>query len=361
MVLEFNTARACDPRHPGTKEATVTTAQLRDELLTIAIHAVASACRLTRQVQTHATHIRRQLKEDQSPVTLADYAAQAVVARHLHEAFGGLALVGEEDATALRVDAAVPLLTELTALVQQEWPGADTRAVLDAIDLGNHDATGSRYWTLDPVDGTKGFLRGGQYAVSLALIERGQVVLGVLGCPNLSEDFSRAFDDPDPRGSIFYAMRRGGSWSVRADNPLGPARRLDTSRHDEIAAMRVCESVEAAHSRLDDTARIVEYLGVRAAPARLDSQCKYAVIARGQAEAYLRLPTRRDYVEKIWDHAAGMLLAEEAGAIVTDIDGRPLDFNHGAGLSANRGIICATRACYRPLRQAITALGLFSN
>ena len=241
------------------------------------------------------------------------------------------------------------------------WADAGSADVLDAIDLGNHDASSDSYWTLDPIDGTKGFLRGGQYAVSLALIEKGQVVLGVLGCPNLSADYARSFDDPDPRGCLFYATRGGGSWSVPADRPHISARRLDASREQDISAMRVCESVEAAHSRIDDSGRIVEYLAARGTPARLDSQCKYAVVARGQAEAYVRLPTRRDYVEKIWDHAAGMIIAEEASAIVTDVLGRPLDFSKGTGLSVNRGVLCASRTFHNRIRQAIASLGLFNE
>jgi 3'(2'), 5'-bisphosphate nucleotidase len=80
------------------------------------------------------------------------------------------------------------------------------------------------------------------------------------------------------------------------------------------------------------------------------------VVARGQADAYLRLPTRADYVEKIWDHAAGKLVAEEAGAIVTDIDGKPLDFAHGATLSRNRGVVCAPPEFHAALLDAIRAL-----
>ena len=72
---------------------------------------------------------------------------------------------------------------------------------------------------------------------------------------------------------------------------------------------------------------------------RLDSQAKYAVVARGEADVYLRLPTRADYREKIWDHAGGVLVVEEAGGQVTDIDGLPLDFTHGRELSANRGVV----------------------
>ena len=333
-------------------------ASLQDHL-TIAIAAVAAACRVTRHVQNRQQHIERHSKDDMSPVTVADYAAQAVIARHLADTLGTLTMVGEEDASTLREADRSALREEVAAAARVVWADATSAEVLDAIDLGNHDASAERYWTLDPIDGTKGFLRGGQYAVSLALIEKGQVVLGVLGCPNMSADFLRSFDNPDPRGCLFYATRGGGSWSVPADRTEIAAQRLDASREQDIGTMRVCESVEAAHSRIDDTGRIADYLGAHGSPARLDSQCKYAVVARGQAEAYLRLPTRRDYVEKIWDHAAGMIIAEEASAIVTDVLGQPLDFSKGTGLAANRGILCASRAFHGRIRQAIVSLELF--
>ena len=346
-------------RHANTIERTTVTplANLQDHL-TIAIAAVSAACRVTRHVQDRQQHIARHNKDDMSPVTVADYAAQAVIARHLADALGSLIMVGEEDASTLREADRRTLCEEVAAAARVVWADAGSAEVLDAIDLGNHDASGERYWTLDPIDGTKGFLRGGQYAVSLALINQGQVVLGVLGCPNMSADYTRSFDNPDPRGCLFYATRGGGSWSVPADRPDRPARRLDASREQDIGALRLCESVEAAHSRIDDTGRIVEYLAARGTPARLDSQCKYAVVARGQAEAYLRLPTRRDYVEKIWDHAAGMIIAEEASAIVTDVLGRPLDFSTGTALTANRGILCASRAFHGRIREAIVSLEL---
>ena len=349
-------------RHAKTTQRTsVTHSASHQEQLRIAIAAVAAACRVTRHVQNRQQHIQRHSKDDMSPVTVADYAAQAVIAHHLVDALGTLTMVGEEDAATLRETSQAALREEVAAAARLVWAEASVDDVLDAIDLGNHDASGASYWTLDPIDGTKGFLRGGQYAVSLALIEQGQVVLGVLGCPNLSDNYRRSFDDPDPRGSLFYATRDGVSWSVPADKPDHAPRRLDASREADITAMRVCESVEAAHSRIDDTGRLIEYLTSRGTPARLDSQCKYAVVARGQAEAYLRLPTRRDYVEKIWDHAAGMIIAEQAGAIVTDVLGRPLDFSKGSGLAANRGVICASRAFHGRIRQAITALGLFDE
>jgi 3'(2'), 5'-bisphosphate nucleotidase len=90
----------------------------------------------------------------------------------------------------------------------------------------------------------------------------------------------------------------------------------------------------------------------------MDSQAKYAVVARGEAEIYLRLPTRSDYREKIWDHAAGALIVEEAGGVVTDINGRPLEFNHGRELAANRGVIVTNGRLHHAVIEAVRALGL---
>ena len=99
-------------------------------------------------------------------------------------------------------------------------------------------------------------------------------------------------------------------------------------------------------------------LGLAVEYARLDSQCKYAVVARGQADVYLRMPTRKDYVEKIWDHAAGSLIAARAGAVVTDVMGSPLDFGRGRRLEANRGIVCAAAGVHPMIIRAIGELGI---
>ncbi|MGH8597140.1 MAG: 3'(2'),5'-bisphosphate nucleotidase [Gammaproteobacteria bacterium] len=324
-------------------------------LMETALRAVCEACAVAREVQQSLGAIERLTKRDFSPVTIADFAVQALIALHLAEELGGLTLVGEETAADLQGPASAPLLAALVTAVQRVRPQLDRAAVLAAVDLGSHDATGVAYWTLDPIDGTKGFLRGGQYAISLAYIERGEVLMGVLGCPNLGADFNRAFNDPDPVGTVFFAERGGGAYSQSATALVTP-HRIQVAPDRNPRNMRVCESVEAAHSRQDETQQITQYLKSDGQPVRLDSQCKYAVVARGQADAYIRLPTRADYVEKIWDHAAGMLVAQEAGARVTDINGKPLDFSLGPTLRANRGIVCAPDPIHAAILAAIRHL-----
>jgi 3'(2'), 5'-bisphosphate nucleotidase len=100
-----------------------------------------------------------------------------------------------------------------------------------------------------------------------------------------------------------------------------------------------CESVEAAHAAHSVQAAIAARLGIRRPPVRIDSQCKYAVVARGEASIYLRLPSRTDYREKVWDHAAGALIIEAAGGRVSDLDGRPLDVSAGRFLARSHGIV----------------------
>jgi 3'(2'), 5'-bisphosphate nucleotidase len=329
---------------------------LNSSFMPTALRAVFEACAVARKVQQTLDATKRVTKQDYSPVTVADFAVQALIALRLRDELGNIALVGEESSADLEGTAGAPLISALLTAAQQVRPQLNHAQVLAAIDLGNHDASGDAYWTLDPIDGTKGFLRGGQYAISLAYIEAGKVVLGVLGCPNLGSHFLRAFNDPDPIGTVFSAERGVGAFSHTPANPSATPVRLHVARERSVREMRVCESVEAAHSRQDETARIVEYLQSSGQPARLDSQCKYAVVARGQADAYIRLPTRADYVEKIWDHAAGMLIAQEAGAEVTDIDGRLLDFSRGMTLSANRGIVCAPASIHTEVVGAIRHL-----
>ncbi len=329
-----------------------------EDHLSAALGAVRHACRVARAIQQDLAQVREITKDDRSPVTVADFAVQAIVAMAIHETGEAANIVGEEHTGELRRDEHAAVLEAVVAAVHTYRPGVSAEEVLDAIDTCNHDASADAYWALDPIDGTKGFLRGQQYAIALARIEDGRVVLGVMGCPNLPADFSQPFDEPDAHGTIYGAVHQGGAWELPADNPSAQRRPIAAATEPIGEGLRVCESVEKAHSKRSDAARIVEAFGGPAQAVRLDSQCKYAVVARGQADAYLRMPTSRTYVEKIWDHAAGSIIATEAGAVVTDITGAALDFTHGRQLETNRGVVCAVPHVHGQIIEAIDRLGI---
>jgi 3'(2'), 5'-bisphosphate nucleotidase len=311
----------------------------RETQLRAAIDAVRAASRVCRDVQQRLVSEDTLEKKDKSPVTVADFASQAIVCARLSEALPGARVVGEEDSAELREAAQDALRAAVVERVAADLGSATSEAqVLSWIDLGGADAEGAAYWTLDPIDGTKGFLRGEQYAVALGLIEDGEVVLGVLGCPNLPSA------DGGAPGALFAAAKGGPARLLALGGTDDRGREIRVARVASAAEARFCESVESAHSNQDEAARIASLLGIRSEPYRIDSQCKYGAVARGDASIYLRMPTRKDYQEKIWDHAAGKIVVECAGGTVSDAVGKPLDFSCGRTLDRNRGVVatCGT-------------------
>lgn len=124
-----------------------------------------------------------------------------------------------------------------------------------------------------------------------------------------------------------------------------------------VSAEAACfvESVEAAHSHHARQQAVAQAAGLTGPSLRMDSQAKYGVVARGQAALYLRLssPKTPDYVEKIWDHAAGALLVEEAGGRVTDMHGQPLNFGLGRTLAQNRGVVVSNGSIHDSVLAAL--------
>jgi 3'(2'), 5'-bisphosphate nucleotidase len=317
-----------------------------------ALHAVRVAAHLCRRIQgemvTHAL-----AKSDRSPVTVADFASQAVVARMLRDRLPEDILVAEEDSAALRSPEEASTLEAVAAYVADVHPKADNESVCAWIDYGAGTPEG-RFWTLDPIDGTKGFLRGDQYVVAIALIDDGQVVLGALGCPNLNQDLR---PDIDGEGSALIALRGQGAWSIGLDEET--PRRLEVSGRDDPSQARILRSFEAGHT---DSAKIDELtlaLGTEHPPVLMDSQAKFALLASGAGDLIFRLlsPSQPNYVEKIWDQAAGSIVVEEAGGKVSDLRGMALDFGQGRGLANNIGVLVSNARLHEQALEALRAVG----
>ena len=303
--------------------------------LQVAIEAVKKASALCSKVQSSLVSEETITKKDKSPVTVADFGAQTIICHELSKAFPNDKVVAEENSKELKTEQGELVTQKIFEYVSDILPEIKKEEIHSIIDKGNHNGgPEGRFWTLDPIDGTKGFLRGEQYAVALALIEDGKVVLGILGCPNLTKDLSNT---DSTKGLIFSAVSGEGASVQYIEDASSDKIQVSEIEHPSDAPF--CESVESAHSSHGDSEKIADILGVKAEPIRIDSQCKYAVIARGDASIYLRLPTRKDYQEKIWDHAAGSIIVEEAGGRVTDTLGKDLDFSQGRTLSNNTGII----------------------
>ncbi|KAI3629872.1 hypothetical protein MIR68_011307 [Amoeboaphelidium protococcarum] len=323
---------------------------------------------LSRQGATTADG-SQMIKDDLSPVTVADFAAQAVVNYVL---MGQLrnhqyAMISEESSEDLRQKQngssssklSKAVLDLVNATLKESLGESD---LYHLVDEGKSTALSSNeYFTLDPIDGTKGFIRGQQYAVCLALIRDGQVVLAAMACPNLDlRYYSRGADQTLSQlgcGVVFYASLKGGSFVVSLNskyNSYSSSISICVSSIKECSKLSVCESVESGHSDHDQSQRIMDKLGCdRNQSVRLDSQCKYALVACGLGDVYFRLPVKQNYQEKIWDHASGELIVREAGGQVTDLDGKPLIFPKGSPyLSQNLGILASNGQLHQDILKA---------
>ncbi|KAK7744395.1 3'(2'),5'-bisphosphate nucleotidase [Diatrype stigma] len=336
--------------------------------LEIAQLAVQRASILTKRV-FHEKAKGTVSKDDKSPVTIGDFGAQALIISALKANFPEDEIVAEEEAASLRTNEALrQTIWDLVKTTQLSDPSAesalggeiaDEDAMLTMIDHGNSKGGASgRIWAIDPIDGTLGFLRGGQYAVCLALIVDGQVQVGVLGCPNLPVDdtapLTGSVGEEGGSGVLFSAvLGQGASSRPLTTGGLAEQKTIAMRPLSDMSAATFCESVEAGHSAHGDQAEIAKKLGITNPSVRLDSQAKYASIARGAGDIYLRLPVKATYQEKIWDHAAGDLIVREAGGAVTDIQGKTLDFSVGRTLANNKGVIAAPASVHSKVLAAV--------
>lgn len=347
--------------------------------LEVATLAVKRASVLTKKLSDSIAATQKsgtQIKDDKSPVTVGDYASQALINHAIKLNFPNDKIVGEEDSESLQdgSDEAKNLSSKiLEILVDAQTETANSDAVLgtltdlksvyEAIDLGNYEGGAKgRFWALDPIDGTKGFLRGDQFAVCLALIEDGKVVLGVIGCPNLAENIVSNEEQTGIKGGLFSAVKGVGSFyhslfSTDKFIPLKDQEKISMTNETSPAKLKVAEGVEKGHSSHSTQSQIKRLLGfddatVSQQTVNLDSQVKYCVLAKGQADIYLRLPISQTYREKIWDHAAGNILIYESGGQVGDITGAPLDFGKGRHLDS-KGVIAANSKVFDNVIEAV--------
>jgi 3'(2'), 5'-bisphosphate nucleotidase len=272
------------------------------------------------------------------PVTLGDLGAQAVALYFLRSSFPGDLVLAEESSSALaRMDDGPRqylCAVVAKALAKDDLGEEELAGLLDW--RGPAASTGERIWVLDPVDGTKGYRDGFSYSLALGLCLKARPHLGVIAAPTI-----RAEGGAPERPLIFWAVRGEGAWS----EPFGGRGRMIQAR---VRPAVPREALLAVGSRANyDQAgprKVLAGLGIDGDRYLLyDSQVKYALLALNRASVYIRPPHGSGRGENVWDHAAGSLIAQEAGGVVTDLDGKELDFGGlkqgSTRLEANRGVL----------------------
>jgi 3'(2'), 5'-bisphosphate nucleotidase len=314
-----------------------------------AVQAAVKASALCEKIRKDLAGQDSILKKDKTPVTIADYGSQAIICKLIKERFPEDTIVAEEDSRELRRADRSNVLEQVKQYVNAFLRTSSSKEVCSWIDFSSDSIT-DRFWTLDPIDGTKGFLRGDQYAIALALIENGMVKLGILACPNLCVDINQP---SGRRGCLFVALK--GNGSVEMDIHGVGKRTISVSKVKNPSEAIITESVEPDHADHLTHEHLAQELNISKPSIRMDSQAKYGILARGEATLYLRVPSTAEpgYKENIWDHAAGSIIAEEAGGKVTDVLGNPLDFSCGIKMVKNHGILASNGILHGVILEAL--------
>ncbi|MGI2259765.1 3'(2'),5'-bisphosphate nucleotidase CysQ [Shewanella sp. GXUN23E] len=217
----------------------------------------------------HSGEVNVMLKADASPVTAADLASHQLICERLAGEFAGIPVMSEEAA-------------DIPYAIRQTW---------------------SRYWLIDPLDGTKEFIkRNGEFTVNIALIDQGRAVAGVVYAPVLDK--------------CYIGQRGMGAWLTHQ----GCQQQLPMSRDKRILPVVV-------GSRSHPSAELAGYLDKLGEHQMLSigSSLKFCLLAEGLADLYPRLgPTSE------WDTAAAQAVLESAGGRVLEYEtGKPLTYNRG--------------------------------
>jgi len=207
-------------------------------------------------------------KTDQSPVTEADHAAEALILAGLRRPLPGVA--------------------ELPVIAEEE------------VAAGRQVEPGDSFWLVDPLDGTREFAAGADsFTVNIGLVRRGRAVLGAVALP--------------ATGELFLGLVGQGAW------------RRDAQGERRIAVRRApAEGLTVLASRHHASApELAAYLGTQriAHLGNIGSAAKFVRVAEGAADLYPRLGRTME-----WDTAAPQAVVEAAGGSVCRLDGSPLTY-----------------------------------
>jgi 3'(2'), 5'-bisphosphate nucleotidase len=239
---------------------------LLEALVAAAIEAGRAACAIYRSDFEVLT------KQDQSPVTAADHAAEAVILAHLAKAAPGTPVVAEEQVAA-----------------------------------GHVPATAAEFFLVDPVDGTKEFIqKRGDFTVNIALVRDGVTQLGVVYAPAKSQ--------------LFAGDAAAGKAFRSAQSPDDPTQAPRTPMHTREPPANGLTVVASRSHRTPETDTWLAKVRV-ADLVSVGSSLKFCLLAAGEADLYPRLgPTME------WDTAAGHAVLVAAGGAVVNLDGSPLRY-----------------------------------
>ncbi|KAK0727459.1 hypothetical protein B0T26DRAFT_765427 [Lasiosphaeria miniovina] len=298
-------------------------------------------------------------KSDKTPVSLADFAAQALLVAAIKHSFPYDKIVGEEDTSLLRTKP--ELVLKIWDLVDEtHLDDPDAEALLRPPPPPYRGPEG-RVWMIDPVDGTKGFLNQGQYVVCLVFLVDGHEKVAAFGCPHVTLDSGRISESDTFTGGPGYLVSavRGEGAQIR---PLSEGKLLEPKplgqrdAVNDLGQLRFCENTKTTSPQFANRHKIAAELGAPWDPIHIYStQLRYISLALGFSDVVLRTPLPNNAPAHSWDHAGGMMVFEETGGKVTDLNGKAIVLTAGRDLTENFGLIAALATIHSRVLEAVRA------
>ncbi|KIW03234.1 3'(2'),5'-bisphosphate nucleotidase [Verruconis gallopava] len=338
--------------------------------LEIARLAVQRASLVTKKIKPLLQQDDEVNKADDTPVTIADLTAQALVIGAIHHEFPHDTFLAEESAQILREDDGLADRVWSFASSSSKfcgshindrlWSPSSKEEMLDVIDLGKGSGgPKGRFWILDPIDGTMTYMKNQQYAVCLCLVEDGVKQVAVQGCPNLSLDRLPMHEDSvdlEKGGHVVSAVHNGGAYiQALSETPMEEPRRLP-QKNDKSNITDLLNIVSHLSSSMDHkkVEAICNKIGIGYPGVDIwAQQMKYMAMAVGGHDVMIRIPGYQSHRTAAWDHASGQLICEEIGIVMTDVYGKKHDFSQGRRLYANFGDVAAPAAHHPQILKAV--------
>ncbi|BAE80939.1 sulfite synthesis/inositol-1-monophosphatase [Chlamydia felis Fe/C-56] len=261
-------------------------------------------------------------KPDGSFVTPADYAVQYCLQKKLSTTFPHIPFIGEE---VLYADDDSHKINKILEFIHKLDPKVTPRDLLET--LTPNQETSSLYWLVDPIDGTSGFIKNRFFATAVSLIYEDKPILAVMACPSTDPYKFKIYSAAKNHGTCVFGS------AIASRHYLKPGAKLTG---------KFCEASLAARNQQHHATRLLSLcLPGQPQAYRADSQYKYAMVAEGSVDFFIRYPFAISQT-KAWDHAPGAFLVEESGGIVSDILGNPLNYRREDFLLENHPIILAS-------------------
>lgn len=290
--------------------------------LTVAVNLVKKAAEITEWFKNKG--FNSFLKSDQSPVTVADFASQIYIASELKNHFSDDEIIAEEEN-----------MNYIGKRAENSFNQCLNELNINGLEnakdyIKYRGKSSERQWTIDPIDGTMGFLKGLIYAIGIGFMEDSIPRVCAIAIPNYA---GKAL-------TIFSAEQGQGAQISYNNSDIIP---IKVSQKEKLEEIRFCHSLHYDQPWVLQFARkmgITNFI-------QIDSMAKFAMVADGCADLYIKpLDMEHSFT---WDFLPGDLIVREAGGTVTDLNGTPIRFKDNKCIFTKPGIISSNGLLHKEI------------